>query len=223
MPDWLQESIQPNAELTLRLIALRLVIALALGIVISGVYRITHGKTANDPAALSATLVLLTVIIAMVTLAIGNSVARAFSLVGALAIVRFRTVVEDTRDTAFVIFAVAVGLAVGAGATLIPLVGIPVTALAAILFRPPAQRRPTVLAGQLRVRVTLGSAQPEAWENILHSHLSQSHLVSTATARQGTAIDFIYQASLRAPDAIVSLVAELNRCEGVQEVEFRQG
>jgi len=39
--------------------------------------------------------------------------SRAFSLVGALSIVRFRTVVRDTQDTAYVIFAVAVGMAEG--------------------------------------------------------------------------------------------------------------
>ena len=50
----------------------------------------------------------------MVTQVIGDNVARAFSLVGALSIVRFRTVVRDTQDTAYVIFAVAVGMAVGA-------------------------------------------------------------------------------------------------------------
>ena len=60
------------------------------------------------------TLVLLTILIAMVTQVIGDNVARAFSLVGALSIVRFRTVVRDTQDTAYVIFAVAVGMAVGA-------------------------------------------------------------------------------------------------------------
>src|SRR2546430_13730647 len=45
------------------------------------------------------------------TQVIGDNVARAFSLVGALSIVRFRTVVRDTQDTAYVIFAVVVGMA----------------------------------------------------------------------------------------------------------------
>ncbi len=184
MPDWLQDSLQPGAELTAKLVAVRLAVALVMGSVVSGVYRLTHGKTASEPVALSATLVLLTVIIAMVTLAIGNSIARAFSLVGALAIVRFRTVVEDTRDTAFVIFAVAVGLAVGAGATMIPLVGIPITALAAYLFRPPAAGTTANLNGRLRVRVALGSAAGGAWDRIVAAHVTRSRLVSTATARQ---------------------------------------
>ncbi len=162
MPDWLHASVQPDAEVTFTLVAVRLVIALVLGSVIAGVYRLTHGKTADEPGALSATLVLLTVIIAMVAMAIGDNIARAFSLVGALAIVRFRTVVEDTRDTAFVIFAVAVGLAVGAGSTQIPLVGIPVVAIAAFLFRPPAASIANASAGELRLRVGLAAAQPAA-------------------------------------------------------------
>src|SRR2546430_8185921 len=51
------------------------------------------------------------------TQVIGDNVARAFSLVGALSIVRFRTVVRDTQDTAFVIFSVVVGMAIGAAHT----------------------------------------------------------------------------------------------------------
>ena len=43
------------------------------------------------------------------------SSARAFSLAGVLAIVRFRTVMEDTRDTVFVVFAVVMGMSAGAG------------------------------------------------------------------------------------------------------------
>ena len=57
---------------------------------------------------------MLAIMIALVTQVVGNNAARAFSLVGALSIVRFRTVVRDIEDTAFVIFAVAIGMAAGA-------------------------------------------------------------------------------------------------------------
>ena len=112
MPEWLHDAFQKDVELSISLLVIRMAGALALGCVVAGIYRSTRRAMTADASSLVPTLVLLTVIISMVTLAIGNSVARAFSLVGALSIVRFRTVVEDTRDTAFVIFAVAVGLAV---------------------------------------------------------------------------------------------------------------
>src|SRR5207253_3672573 len=91
-------------------------VALALGCLVAWIYRRT--RQGNEVAAsFPVTLVLLSVLIAMVTQVIGDNVARAFSLVGALSIVRFRTVVRDTQDTAFVIFAVVVGMAIGAAHT----------------------------------------------------------------------------------------------------------
>jgi hypothetical protein len=78
------------------------------------IYRGTR-DVSRESAPFPGTLVLLCVLIAMVTQVIGDNVALAFSLVGALSVVRFRTAVRDTKDTAFVIFAVAVGMAIGAG------------------------------------------------------------------------------------------------------------
>src|SRR5688572_24629095 len=93
-------------------VMIRLAVSLLGGIIVSWIYRKTRPDFAIAPS-FPGTLVLLAVLIAMVTQVIGDSVARAFSLVGALSIVRFRTVVRDTQDTAYVIFAVVVGMAVG--------------------------------------------------------------------------------------------------------------
>jgi hypothetical protein len=66
---------------------------------------------ADDGSAhLPTTLIFLAILIAAVTQVISDNVA-GLSLVGALGIVRFRTVVR-TRETAFVIFSVVVGMAV---------------------------------------------------------------------------------------------------------------
>ncbi len=138
MFDWLLASDTPAGaaesaaslgpgELTVRLVA-----ALLMGLAVAVIYRLSHGRRKEDSRVLFATLVLLSLLIAMVALVIGNSVARAFSLVGALSIVRFRTVVDDTRDTAFVIFSVVVGMAAGAGLLFVPLLGMPLVALTAI-------------------------------------------------------------------------------------------
>jgi uncharacterized membrane protein YhiD involved in acid resistance len=222
MPEWLRDSFPHDTEVPPSLLAVRLAVGLALGCVVAGVYRLTHGKGRGDGNGLTATLVLLTVLIGMVTLVIGNSVARAFSLVGALAIVRFRTVVEDTRDTAFVIFAVAVGMAVGAGFLTVALVGLPFAAAAAFLFRP----RAAVAVGgpheyTLTLRVGAGH-EPEALiRETFAKHLELWRLLATATARQGAALDLTYAVRLRGEGAAVALVTELNRLEGVQGAELR--
>ena len=116
------------------LIFARLVLAWLLGLAIAAIYR--RARPMNDEAeSFTVTLVLLTILIAMVTQVIGDNVARAFSLVGALSIVRFRTVVRDTQDTAYVIFAVAIGMAMGANHPLVALCGLGVIGVAAIMLK----------------------------------------------------------------------------------------
>lgn len=148
--------------------------------------------------------------------------SRGRSASSVLAIVRFRTVVEDTRDTAFVIFAVGVGLAVGAGFLLVPLIGIPVAALAAFLFR----GKPTLVVQEgpdlsLTIRVGTGHPPESLLREPFEKYLERSHLQSAATAHQGASLDLVYRVRLRDEGGAVPLVAELNRMEGVQGVELR--
>ena len=89
-------------------------IAFLLGLFIAYIYRKTHqGLSYSQSFVL--TIIFVTIIIGIVMMVIGNSLARAFALVGALSIIRFRAVVKDTKDTAYVFMALAVGMAAGTG------------------------------------------------------------------------------------------------------------
>jgi hypothetical protein len=196
----------------------RLLLALLLGGIVAWVYRHTRAAVDVTPT-FPPTLVLLAVLIAMVTQVIGDNVARAFSLVGALSIVRFRTVVRDTQDTAFVIFAVVVGMAVGAQHPAVALVGIAVVSLAAFLMR---SRRPETGAEtryRLEVRVGTGQELTGALSTALDAHATDRRMVSVGTARQGLALSVAYTVRLRPGTSAEELVRALNRVEGVQSVE----
>src|SRR5512139_2830679 len=126
-----------GAQLSALEILIRLCLAALFGGLVALVYRRSRHDVDITPT-FPPTLVLLAVLIAMVTQVIGDNVALAFSLVGALAIVRFRTVVRDTQDTAFVILAVVVGMAVGASAPWVAAIGLTLVAGVAIAMKPPA-------------------------------------------------------------------------------------
>ncbi len=120
MPEWMFEVIQNNEKMEYKLLLVRATLALLAGFVVQKIYLLLPEKSkVENRHTFPITLLFLTILITFITIVIGNSVARAFGLVGALSIVRFRTVVEDTRDTAFVIFAVVVGMAIGAGYALV--------------------------------------------------------------------------------------------------------
>lgn len=88
--------------------------SIIIGLVISLVYLFTHKKEGYSQAFCVA-LILLAPIVGLVILLIGNNVARAFSLAGAFALIRFRSAPGDPKDIAFVFLSVVMGLACGMG------------------------------------------------------------------------------------------------------------
>ena len=115
-------------------IIVNLVISFILGIIISLVYKKTH-KGLSYSQSFLVTNIFVCVIVCMVIMIIGNSLARAFALVGALSIIRFRTVVKDTKDTAYIFWSLAAGMACGTGSYFLALAGtIIISGIAFILF-----------------------------------------------------------------------------------------
>ena len=222
MPDFLKSPFATGPNVAPLDVLIRLLAALVLGGLVAWIYRRTR-KSTEVAASFPVTLVLLSVLIAMVTQVIGDNVARAFSLVGALSIVRFRTVVRDTQDTAYVIFAVVVGMAVGANNIWVSLIGIVVVGLAAFVM----MSRPGLIASSqpaflLSLRVGLGHDLDKLLGGTLDAHLEERELLSIATARQGISLDVTYETRLRRDGSADELVKALNRVEGVQSVQLQR-
>jgi uncharacterized membrane protein YhiD involved in acid resistance len=91
-----------------------LAVSLACGITIALVYRFIY-KGPSYSATYVNSLILLSLITTLVIMVIGNNLARAFGLVGAMSIIRFRTAVRDVQDIVYIFFALAVGMASGVG------------------------------------------------------------------------------------------------------------
>ncbi|MBX3440867.1 MAG: DUF4956 domain-containing protein [Planctomyces sp.] len=223
MPEWLIRAAQSGQHLGADQLALRLAFALIFGGIVAVIYRVSHGREEGSSTTLFTTLVLLSALIAMVSIVIADSVARAFSLVGALSIVRFRTVVDDTRDTAFVIFAVIVGMAAGAGQLIVPMIALPligVTAIALSRSARPGSLRPPA-PSTLSIRIALGLDPESVLRPVFDRHARSARLKSLATARQGAAIDLTYQVVLKPDSHLLPFLADLNRVDGVMQVEVR--
>jgi uncharacterized membrane protein YhiD involved in acid resistance len=204
-------------------ILFRLCLAAVFGGLVAFVYRRSRHEIDITPT-FPPTLVLLSILIAMVTQVIGDNVARAFSLVGALAIVRFRTVVRDTQDTAFVILSVVVGMAVGASAPWVAMIGLALVAVVAIAMKPPATG--DYITGHLpllvKIRIGLGQDAEALLGSTLDVYFSHRRMESIETTKHGVSIDVAYEAKLREPGTPEQLVRALNRIEGVQSVRVER-
>lgn len=93
-------------------------LAFALGLFIFWVYRKTYNGVMYS-ASFGVSLMALTMITTLVILAVTSNVVLSLGMVGALSIVRFRTAIKEPLDIAFLFWAIAAGIVLGAG--LIPL------------------------------------------------------------------------------------------------------
>ncbi len=223
MPDWLLNDLNNVADVSWKVVTLRLMISVVGGLAVAGTCYVSRRRAPVSVLPLATTLVLLTILVAMTALVIGASVAKAFTLVGALSIVRFRTVVDDTRDTAFVIYAVVVGMGIGSGQFGVCLIGIPIVSLVAIVLTTNGSK-PVTEAGEhrLEIRMSSGHDPVALLTELFQRELASYRLTQIVTARQGLSLDLRYNVRLKEPGDPLALVKLLQQVEGVQTVEVRE-
>ena len=197
-------------------VLITLAFAFVLGLVVTTVHRLSvPGRTISP--SLQASLALLPVVSAMVLLVIGDSLARAFSLVGALAIVRFRTRLRTTWDITFVFLALAAGIGCGTGKPVIAGLGVLMSALAVgVLAALPTTRHPTAAPVRIRCDVSALDADQDVLEAILVEHCTDSTLLSTRSLRFGELLSLSWRVHLVDGTPASKLVAALAKVEGVE-------
>jgi uncharacterized membrane protein YhiD involved in acid resistance len=114
-------------------IIINLISSFFLGLLISFVYKKTH-KGMSYSQSFIITNIFICLIVCMVIMIIGNSLARAFALVGALSIIRFRTVVKDTKDIAYIFWSLAAGMACGTSSYFIAVTGSSIITIVAFIL-----------------------------------------------------------------------------------------
>ena len=201
----------------------RLLLSLILGIAVSGFYAYS-ARRRPEAMALGGTLVLLSVLITMVTMAVGENTAVAFTLVGTLAIVRFRTTVRDIRDTAFVIFAVAVGLAIGAGNPLVAVVGAVIVGFSSMVIARLGGDAPmddAPVPGRLSMRLEGPGPHQGPVEALLKDRVRQFRLLEVRLDGRGNT-RMAYEVDGAAEDG-AGLVAALDSVDGVLRASLSFG
>ncbi|WP_299625440.1 DUF4956 domain-containing protein [Pelagibius sp.] len=114
LPQDLLTTLELAPSVTLTDLVLALVTSVVLNFALAWLYIRTHGGYSYSKSFVQA-IVLVGLIVSLIMIVIGSEIARAFALVGAMSIVRFRTPVKDSRDLVFIFAAIAVGMAAGTG------------------------------------------------------------------------------------------------------------
>ncbi len=194
-------------------------VALVCGFLISLLYRWTY-RGPNYSITFVNSMPPLSMITAVVIMVIGNNLARAFGLVGALSIIRFRTAIKDIQDIVFIFFSLAVGMAAGVGLHSIAItgtifIGVSIFILSKINYASPKRRE-----FLLQFSFTSSGEQEAPYRPILEKYCKQHKLINVKSLRNGDLLELSYYISLKAKDKSGEFVHELGRIQDVTHVNL---
>lgn len=203
-------------------VILVLLLSFALSVFIGWIYKLTH-RGASYTQSFVFTLVLNGVIVALIMLIVGSSIARAFSLVGALSIIRFRNAVKETRDVGFIFFSMAIGMAVGTRFYLLAVIGAVFIGLVILLMT-----RMNWFARQmnnqiLRVQVPEGTPFSSLFDQAFIKYTHASELICVDSVSGGALNELTYSIGMKHPNQIPEFLDAIKSLNGGNKVMLLSG
>lgn len=203
-------------------ILIALVTSFFLSLVLAYVYRQTH-RGISYSTSFVHTMVLMTITIAVIMEVIGSNIARAFSLVGALSIIRFRTAIKEPRDIAFLFATMAVGMACGTG--------FPLTAALFTLFMAPVAyflfrfKIGAMPSSEVLLKVQLAESLDyrTVFQEVFYRFLRDHALLSVETVQGGTALELVYSVHFKPETKENELLDAVRAVNGNRKVAILTG
>ena len=196
---------------------LRLLLTFALSVFIVNIYQWTHTKVPQK--SFTDTLIILCMLISVVMVIIGDSIARAFSLVGALSIIRFRTAIQDPRDIGFVFYALAVGMAVGAGDPSVAILATFLIGLIILGIYHWHQRFGNNNEFSLAFCLPPDQNAETVYQSVFDKHLTYERLIEKRI-KKSQLVELTFRVRLSNPEEWLTFFNELSRIENVTEVKM---
>ncbi len=195
-----------------------ILVAFVCGVIISFFYR----KTYSGPGYLNSfvnSLVILAMITAIVIMIIGNNLARAFGLVGAMSIIRFRTAVKETQDIIFIFFALSIGMAAGVGLHGLAIAGTLLVGITAIVLNKTSIVSPAQKDLLLQFTFTgNGSDDESQFLDVINKYCKRSKLINAKSIGDTDSMEYSYYIGFKKKASDSEFIRELKNVKGVKQV-----
>lgn len=201
-------------------VLLSLLLAFVLGQALAWVYYFTHSGLSYSRTFVQS-LVLITVVVAMIMAVIGNNIITAFGLMGALAIIRFRNVIKDTRDIVFVFCSLVVGMAAGSQRYSIAIAGTIILGLIAIYLHLTGFGSHQPHNGFLRFSFDRHIAPKHPVLAVLERFCGNFTLISAQDdGVSESRVEYAYQLMIRSTKKNEQMLAELEKIKGIKNISL---
>lgn len=165
-------------------------------------------------------LILSSIVAATVMQAIGDSLARGLGMIGALAIIRFRTIFKDPRDIIFMFAALASGISCGVLAYSTGVIGTIGFCGAAFILYYTSFGQSRFFDGMLRFNIETDSPDRALLEDILKEHCKTFVLITLRDMAQGNRLDYAYHVKLKRGKNNADLVKDINKIKTIKGVSL---
>jgi uncharacterized membrane protein YhiD involved in acid resistance len=203
-------------------VVLVMVLSFVLSAFIGWIYKITHRGTSYTQSFVF-TLVLNGMIVAVVMMIVGSNIARAFSLVGALSIIRFRNAVKETRDVGFIFFTMAIGMAIGTRFYLLGVIAAIVISLVILLMTRFNWYAREMSSQILRIQIPNGAPFDTLFDKAFVKYTSSSELISVDSVHSGMMTDLTYSIGIKKSSQIQEFLTEIRNLNGDNKVTLIAG
>ena len=187
--------------------------AVIIGLVIGITYMFACKKSGYNKEFIVG-LVLLPAIVSVVIMLIGSNVARAFSMAGAFALVRFRSAPGNAKDIVVVFFAMASGLACGLGYITFAVIFTVVIILVLVALSITDFADKNAGKKQLRITIPENLNYTHAFDGIFDNFLSSKELTKVKTTNVGTMFELTY---------IIEMNKDINEKEFIDSLRVVNG
>lgn len=191
-------------------------------IVIGYTYSATYVGTSYSQTFVQ-TLVLMTIVVAIIMLVIGSNIARAFSLVGALSVVRFRNAVKDTRDVGYVFYAMGIGMAVGTKFYTLAIISTAAISLILWFMFSSNMFANNSKSNILRLRMAPDLSPEDLLANIFNQYLSRHNLIATESVQGGMLIEHVFEVDMKNEKDTVGFLNQLREITNNNKVVLIKG
>lgn len=211
-----------TSEFTVIDVVMVLALSFALSAFIGWIYKITHRGTSYTQSFVF-TLVLNGMVVAVVMMIVGSNIARAFSLVGALSIIRFRNAVKETRDVGFIFFTMATGMAVGTRFYTLAAIATVVISLAILLMIRLNWYGREMSSQILRIQVPNSTPFDTLFDRVFLKYTHSSELIAADSVHNGMLTELTYSIGLRHANQVQQFLAEVQNLSGNNKVTLIAG
>lgn len=181
-----------------------LALSIALGFLISAVYMISDRKKKYS-SHFAFTLVILPAVVCAVIMLVGSDIAKAISLGGVFALVRFRSVPGDSKDIASVFYCMSVGLAAGMGYAVFAVILAVVIGILYVMLSVFHYAQGRTVPKQLKITVPENLNFQGAFDDLFEEYSDGAQLERIKTTNLGTLYELTYAVNMK---------------DGVNEKEF---